>query len=467
MTSLLTRLGLATLAWLLSACDGNESCERFPERCVLKNLRLDSSEVDLTGPLQDIEWTVRSDTPSDWLPAGLEGALTPSGKPISLGRLEGAPSDPVLGTQTLTALLRSQLSPGRYSYALFKEDRQWPSDDPLPTVTVTASPVPVTWKEVAMVPVGGLSSAGLAGSNSKIVAVRGVWLRGSSDYHLLRDYQDNNRALVSEVTATTGASWFTGSVQRTATATNLFFDVWHFGPNGGSLRAVQALKSGATMDETILRHGFSPSLTYLGETTQGMVLPGPVALCVRGMQLAVVMQRATLEAYDWPMMGAPVKSVPAGLPTSLPKLDVLTGFADDANGTAGVGVLGIEKATGSAHVVSLIESGPGFAYDVRRSEAISTLTQGKLTAIAVGDVDCDGLNDLAVGRGQSVQFYFQRPWGWLGGKDSLKLSFTEAGIAIGTCDAVKKTSSLVIADAATECQSNKDATCVHVYERTP
>ena len=109
-------------------------------------------------------------------------------------------------------------------------------DDPLPTVTVTASPVPVTWKEAAMVPVGGLSSAGPAGSNSKIVAVRGVWLRGSSDYHLLRDYRDNNRALVSEVTATTGASWFTGSVQRTATATNLFFDVWHFGPNGGSLR---------------------------------------------------------------------------------------------------------------------------------------------------------------------------------------------------------------------------------------
>ena len=109
------------------ACDGNESCERFPNDVCSRTFGSIPVRVDLTGPLRDIEWTVRSDTPSDWLPAGLEGALTPSGKPISLGRLEGALSDPVLGTQTLTALLRSQLSPGRYSYALFKEDRQWPS----------------------------------------------------------------------------------------------------------------------------------------------------------------------------------------------------------------------------------------------------------------------------------------------------------------------------------------------------
>lgn len=454
------------------ACRGE--CE-VNSACDLPGLAITPTSVTIlrNRTLSSDRLTVTASAAWPYFEHGLHGQLElkdNTGSAISIP-LDALPAGQQSGayTPSLSPLLSRNLASGQtYAFRFDMRHQNRPLGNPPAgadfTVTVQAPPT-LTWTPAVASPLQVVAAAG-----STLLTVRGVWVGQSgapqSEVVLLRDYTTGGGLRRTEVSRSGGAStsWVDGPQPPS------LFDQWSFGGPAEKTRAAYLIQTGAatmnyTLSTAFLQDTFSDSRGPINMlTTPSMAM----ALAPRTSVFGLLLQTSTeLRAYVSQFGQMPVQRAVVSLAGAFPTLTVFTAYADRADGS-GPGVL---TATAQGEPALFVFDGSDFVYAEDRSRDLGKLIGYKasaplpILALAVGDLDGDGLNDLAIARsGGRVEFYLGTDTGFVRSPVDLTLpgTLTPAAMAIGQVDGSGR-NDLLIAEANKATCGASDCSLVHVY----
>lgn len=460
----LSMLGFFALPWLLGSCSENGYCARFPGRCQIENLELEPKTLDLETINPQTVLRLTSSTMWSSLPSGLHGQLKPqSGESIRLAEL--VPRNDQSADIPQVDAQRGRLSAGVYTLRIYQDDREVPQIQQPPSLTIAEQPVQLTWKTSPVKREVSLPNPSVSPPSNP--SVRGVWTDGDQQFLLLRDYvQAGDQTPTSLISVTDSAPRFFGMNSPAV----CFFDVWRFVDTmSGALPRAVWFKTASPSGYSILDGAVSGSSGVLHGKPQDLTTASAVAML--GSKIGLLTQTDKgLKGYVWDRDTAVLASmapvVTLGLPTPAPTLTVMAGYADKSNGTGTIGVLGLDAA-GRAYFFSF--DGTNFQYNDTTSQAISNKTLGTITSVAVGELNGDDLNDLAVGRSGTIDFYVQRVGGgFVSAKSPLRLEMgvVEAALAIGPYYGQAKKQDLLVADKAQQGTGSSISHQVYVYQNS-
>lgn len=463
---------LLFLAGSQSACRGE--CE-VNAACDLPGLAISPSSVTIlrNRTLSSDRLTVTQSGSWPYFEHGLHGqlelkdntgtAISIALDPLPAGQLSGAYSP------SLSPLLARTLVSGQtYAFRFDMRHQNRPLGNPPASAdfsVLVQAPPTLTWVPSASSPLQFGAAAG-----STMLTVRGVWVGQTgapqSEIVLLRDYTTGGGMRRTEVSRSggIGTSWVDGP------QTPSLFDQWSFGGPAEKTRAAYLIQTGpATMNYTL-------STAFLGDsvgegrgsintlTTPSMAM----ALSPGKSVFGLLLQTGTeLRAYISQFGQMPVQRAVVSLAGAFPTLSNFTAYADRPDGS-GPGVL---AATAQGEPALFVFDGTDFVYAEDRSRDLGKLIGYKasaplpILALAVGDLDGDGLNDLAIARsGGKVEFYLGTDAGFVRSPVDLTLpgTLTPAALAIGQVDGSGR-NDLLVAEANKATCGATDCSLVYVY----
>jgi hypothetical protein len=344
-------------------------------------------------------------------------------------------------------------------------------------LTVTPQKLPkLMWIPATTNPVNFIA---LPQSPGSVLTMRGLWLGrsgadpASTEILLMQGYKNTSFADTAAVRRSPAVNPTTSWVDVPGGPGSLF-SVWRFGSDmqvksphalllDGAISQYSAiygdLKNPEPMPPTQLRGKVDVAVTAMAIAMQPIMSAlGILAQTDMGL-------KSYVSTGPNNQMEKPVVMVPTGLA----KLVRMTSYADKPDGTGTVGVLGL---TAAGEPALFAWNGIEFSYD-RRSEAISKPAQvgtDPTDALAVGDVDGNGYNDIILARGGKVKFFLQNSGGSFVANEAELTppsGVTIGALAVGQLDGQGKLD-LAIADAAAQNCSGSACNQVYIYQnQTP
>lgn len=461
-------------AWL-GACRGE--CE-VNAACELAGLRISPSTVTIQRDrtLSSDRLTVTLDGAWPYFEHSLHGQLELKDASLSAISipLEPLPSGQASGSYTpsLSPLLARNLVAGQsyvFRFDMRHQNRPLGSPPAGADLTVTVQSAPsLMFAPAATSPLTFNTAAG-----STLPSVRGVWVGQAgtpqAEILLLRDYTNAGGMRRSEVSRSGGTvtSWVDGAQTPSP------FGLWGFGGTSDQSRAAYLIQTGeATMNYTLFTGLTRDSI---GESRGAISsLPTPqmaMALAQVKSTFGLLIQTGTdLRSFVSQFGQVPALRAIVNLPAGFPALSLLSAFADSPDGN-GAGVL---AATAQGEPALFVFDGSNFVYSEDRSRELGKLIGYKATAPlpipawAIGDLDGDGANDLAIARSGKVEFYLGSGSGsgsgFVRSPSDLTLpgTLTPAALAIGQVDGSGR-NDLLIAEASKQTCGASDCHQVHIY----
>lgn len=465
----LVTLSTIALTWLLGACDDNGPCDHDPALCMLHGLTIDPATMARSQLGAKATSTLTVTTSKAWLEfrQKLRGTLVPKDAGTDRIQLDELTSPPSEYRPSLFAV-RDQLTPGTYTFKIAHpaRDLELADGQPDPTLTITDGPVALAWEKHSSSPL----TFPLASVSA--VTVRGVWVGRPStsggtslaEVLLLRNFKDNvskDKATVSAMNSPT-PSWLSPAAVYDSASTSLtLFDLWHF----STPRAVYVPPGnpGYKIFDAPINAASAPTAVNWPQLS-----PTAMAIAVRKdtsstEQVGLLVQTSSgLKGYVSSSNYMTLQDVTSSS-SCTPKY--LVGYADDPEGKNGVGVLGM-AAQGKLCFFDF--DGTKFSFNKAKSDSLNSFQMvptKAVTALAVGDVNGDGRNDIAIAQANKIEFYVNQWWGFVPAKESLALSVEPAAIAIGQMDGLGKNDLLVADVGKPNCGTDMEPPCEgnHVY----
>ncbi len=452
-------------------CDASSACE-------LPGLSISPSAVTVrrNHTLSSDRLTVTQSGPWPYFEHSLHGqlefkdassAISIPLDPLPFGQTTGAYSP------SLSPLLARTLVAGQtYAFRFDMRHQNRPLGGASATIdfsVLVEAPPTLSFSESASSPLLIAAPTGATG-----LTVRGVFVGQAaapqSEILLSRDYTNAGGMARSEVTRSGGAtmSWVDGPQPPSP------FGLWPFGGSNEAGRAAYLVQTGAATMNYALYTAFSRD--SVGES-RGAISSLPMPLMAMALSPAssvfglLVQTSSDLRSFLSQFGQTPTARALINLPLGFPALTLLVAYSDRADGN-GPGVL---AATAQGEPALFVFDGSSFLYSEDRSRELGKLIGYKATAplpipaLAVGDLDGDGLNDLAIARSGHVEFYLGTETGFVRSPSDLTLpgALQAAAMAIGQADGGGK-NDLVIAEPASVACGPASCSVVHIFQnQTP
>jgi len=439
---------------------------------MLQDLKIDPATMARSQLGAESTSTLTVTTSKAWPVFGqkLRGTLVPKDAGTTRIQLDELTNPPGEYRPSIFAV-RDQLTTGTYTFKIAHpaRDLELADGQPDPTLTITDGPVALTWEKHSSSPL----TFPLASVSA--LTVRGVWVGrpatsgGTSlaEVLLLQNFKDNvskDKATVSAMNSPT-PSWLSPAAVYDSASTSLtLFDLWHFSPP----RAVYVPPGspGYKIFDAPISAASAPTAIDWPSSSP-LSSPTAMAIAVRKdtsnkEQVGLLVQTSSeLKGYVL-SSGSLTAQSPALTTSCTPKY--LVGYADDPAGTNGVGVLGM---TAQGQPCFFNFDGTQFSFNKAKSDSLNSFkmaTTEAVTALAVGDVNDDGRNDIAIARANQIEYYLNQWWGFVPATKSLALTtgVEPAAIAIGQMNGMGK-NDLLVADGVARMCGAPLIPCNHVY----
>lgn len=490
-------LGLAALTSL--GCGQDDTvCDRNPESCRMDGLQVNPSSVQLNANNMLAQPSVTLTKGTNWpelinqlgmcLFTQSSGVCKPETKcektvdPQSKYRNGGVTyrvDGNKLELDWPASLFMNLTSQTNYCLEMRINGEPLDNRDMPPTILrldVTPRITPLMWSTPTNSPLHFMPDA-ILGSPSNLT-MRGLWLgRGGKDLAstevlLLQSYTNMISVAGAAIQRSTMVDPTTSWVKASAGPGSLF-SAWRFGSDIQVNNPRAVLLAELPAKQYALNYGTLQNPDSLpekrGEVMGESITAAAVAIHPGTPTVGVLTQtNQILKSY--------VSTAPNNLmektvifPSGFGSLLRMTSYADKPDGTGTVGVLGL---TDKGEPALFAWNGTQFSYD-GRSETLSKPDQvgtAPTDALAVGDVDGNGYNDIILARGGKVKFFLQSSAG-LFVANAAELTppsgVTIGALAVGQLDGQGKLD-LAIADATVRKCGSSDCNHVHIYlNQTP
>lgn len=444
-------IGLGLSGFLgVASCNDYGRCQADPDACNLKQFKLMPVEYQLgtTSPVTFVltaenPWPFSQANPPQVVFSG-PAKVTPTNVSLNAGRTE------------LTFMLPTDgLVAGSYSVT-----SNYPSVDLQGTaakLTVLMPPTPLAFSAWSMPT--ALPAPANASPAPKL-SVRGLWVGAppipgaQAELVVFRSYESNTGKALSVVSRLNPAqpmSW----LDPPDAAAGYALGMWRFLSPARPAPKVAVLLPGNPPETALLTGAIAgPSLNsgVLKDLTTPLTQLGLVVQSDTNTAF-LLLDLGMLKAYWTDGQGVKAAQI-TGAPTAT--WAYLTGYADDAAGQKGLGVLGFD-VQGRPHLFRYENN--AFRYDTAESKRLQDqLGMGAVDSVAVGDLDGNGTSDIAVVRGRFVQIY--RAGKLTEDKLALPDPVQKATLAIGQYDGSGRDDLVIIDNDERMCGP---AACQHVY----
>ncbi len=469
LTQANAKLWFGILALLASSCGSNGECDFAPERCVPREVRLNLTimERSIGGDLSvsfDGEHRQSGNLVVELLP--LKDGVVVADSAQELSNVT-----PPANMVTMN-IASNTLNTGTYQVRVRQIDHELTIPEKRPVLKVTGTQI--QWQQVNPVAfalpeeIVGRIDCDIASRNIKL---GGVWTGGppSSSSSLAeiivsRDYMNCDPAQRTQFLKTGGLTireFDGGSLLAPS-----FLDVWRF--PGVELQSIQAVRK-STGDYRLIGVSLQnqSSAKDLGQLATAAFDHMALAVSDR-VQTLLVSSGQTLSQYKLQEKMTPMKADVKMWPGDNAKISSIIGYAATTTSmlATGVGFLLID-ANGVPYRLR-IENG-SIAYDGAGTEFLQNgMRNDKIAplALAAGDLNDDGLTDLAVLRSnKTVSFYVQRMDGsfYLASSMLIPEAIKQpSAIAIGQVDG-QGFSDLLIGDSQPQACGQTFCNMVHVF----
>lgn len=470
---------MATSSLLLSiGCTGVGECEVFPARCAPRVVGLQPSLL----PFNAGSSLLLASFEPPWAQSQqLWGQLLNSDGVVRATLVRRKAGSPV---QVMLDPVNDLLLPGTYSLRLgYGQDPRLSPEAAAPfryeltqagrppTLEVQV-PVPtLTWRAEPSSPLSFIPKDPTAPVPN--LSLRGLWLgRGGSDLAatevlLMQGYTNFSSyplAAIRRSTMTNPAmSWIEDSV-----GSKSLFSVWGFGSSVELQNPRVILWNETVPRQYKVNYGVltNPESAFdmRGQTLGFEAIAMAIAIRTGSSTFGVLVQNdIDLRSYISTRPGELLVNEVRGIPWQFSPLTRMTPYAAKSDGTGLVGVIGM-TAGGEPALFSW--DGFAFSYDplsdeIRQPNQLGTVTTD---ALAVGDVDGNGFNDIVVARGGKVKFFLQLAGRFVPASTEVTLpaDVSIGALAVGQLDGQGKLD-LAVADAKPRKCAVSDCNQVFVY----
>jgi hypothetical protein len=436
--------GLLWVSSLLGSCSGYGYCDYFPGRCQMDELTVNPAQLMVGSDTAPAALTLHSSTSWTLLPPGLHARLVSVSPAANIRLAELELSDD--GSASVPGLDPSKLDPGEYSVRIYQDDKEVPLEKP-PTLSVTVAPIQLSWfTQATKVEIKQTN----ADTNKGPLLTKGVWLDGTGKVLVRQDYTDTTNGKRTKVVQQNAENRFYTEQFPPPS----LFDVFSFVPATQKPRAVwmrEVVLSNLKMVDGLVTDTMG---IYRGDVMQGVAM---AAVATANRVGLLVRTASDFTGYSWDSTNMATSApTPSG---TVMDFVAMAGYADKVDGQGNTGVLVLDKQ-GALHLFSF--DGTNFVNSAGMLPSLPT-TSGvsfDMAKLAVGDLDGDKLNDLAIASNGKVYFFLRRGNAWVAAKDPLSLTVTPAALAIGQYDGMSKNDLLVADETGRVCASTP---CSNVY----
>ena len=456
----LATLSTIALPWLLGACNGNGPCDHDRALCEIQGLQINPTTIARTQlGAEATSLTVTTSKAWPVFSQNLHGTLVLGEDRVQLADA----TDPTSEYQPSLFPVRNKLTQGTYTFKISHPNRdlELSGGQPDPTLTITDDPVALAWKPHSQSPLT-LAYPSTADASKGPVSVRGVWVgrpngMNLAEVLLLRDYTNSSGTPNTQVGRSTDISATWPNVTAVQ-AHPSFFGLWPFGSAANPLAAYLTKGTTHFVSAAPLNPPQNPPQNPMSVDLKLAASAMAVVKSANGTIGLLVQTSSGLKGY----FSSSNYVKPEDVASCVSTLKYFMGYADDPAGTSGVGVLGM---TADGLPCFFDFNGAKFSENKTKSESLKiAMKTEKVTALAVGDVNGDGRNDIAVTRAGMIEFYLNQWWGFVPAKDSLALTtkVEPAAIAIGQMDGTGK-NDLLVADGVAQMCGTPPTPCNHVH----